>query len=361
MKEIILDEISTYEKFDPSGMHQRIRELPQIILDAWQAACEFKLPDYRGIDKVLVLGMGGSAIGGDLVKRLLLSESKAQITVLRDYDLPAWVDSRTLIVASSYSGNTEETLSAFKQALKTVASKLVITTGGRLLEIAQSEKIPAFVYSYDAQPRAAVAWGIFPLLNFLTRLGLATDKAAEVSEAALVTEQFARKIEPAKPLSHNQAKEMAYKLFRDIPVIYGAGITAEAAYRWQTQLNENSKQWAFSQILPELNHNAIVGYEFPNELTSRLSVVILRSNHLSERIIERYKITTELLTQAGARVTFADGRGISPLAQMMSLVLLGDYVSYYLAALNKTDPTPVDNIDFLKQRLADTYQSRLET
>ena len=355
MKETILDEISTYQQFDPVGMHQRIRELPQIILDSWQAAGEFKLPDYRDIDKVLVLGMGGSAIGGDLVKRLLLSESKAQITILRDYNIPGWVDARTLIVASSHSGNTEETLSAFDQAMKTTARKLVITTGGRLLETAQSEKIAAFVYNYDAQPRAAVAWGIFPLLNFLIRLGLVADKTAEVSEAALVTEQFARKIEPVKPRSHNPAKEMAHKLFGGIPVIYGAGITSEVAYRWQTQLNENSKQLAFSQVVPELNHNAVVGYKFPNELIPYLSVVMLRSNHLSERNIERYKITAELLIKAGAKVAFADGRGISPLAQMMSLVLLGDYVSYYLAALNGTDPTPVDNINYLKQRLADRH------
>jgi glucose/mannose-6-phosphate isomerase len=298
--------------------------------------------------------MGGSAIGGDLVRRLLVDESRAPITVLREYNLPAWVDARTLVVASSYSGNTEETLSAFGQALATPAKKLAITTGGKLFEMARDNDIPSFVFSYDAQPRAAVAWGIFPLLNFLIRLGIASDKSAEVAEAAMVTEQFARKIEPGKPLAHNQAKEMAYKFYGRIPVIYGAEIAAEVAYRWQTQMNENAKQWAFAQELPELNHNAVVGYQFPADLIPHISVVMLRSNHLYERNVRRYQVTAELLTHAGARVTFTDGRGISPLAQMMSLILMGDYVSYYLSILNQIDPTPVEVIDYLKGRLAET-------
>ncbi len=355
MNEMMLDEAASYKQFDPGDMGKRIRQLPEVILDAWQAAGKFELPEsLREIDKVLILGMGGSAIGGDLVRRLLLGESKAPITVLREYDLPAWVDGKTLVVASSYSGNTEETLSAFGQALATPAKKLVITTGGKLLELARENDVPAFVFSYDAQPRAAVAWGVFPLLSFLVRLGIAADKSAEVAEAAMVTEQFARKIGPEKPMSHNQAKEMAYKFYGRIPVIYGAGIAAEVAYRWQTQMNENAKHWAFSQALPELNHNAVVGYQFPVDLIPHMSVVMLRSNHLSVRNTKRYQITAEILTHAGAKVGFTDGRGISPLAQMMSLVLMGDYVSYYLAILNQIDPTPVEVINYLKGRLAES-------
>ncbi|APV43590.1 glucose/mannose-6-phosphate isomerase [Dehalogenimonas formicexedens] len=355
MNEVMLDDEATYAKYDPSGMGKRIRELPTVILDAWQAALAFELPDdYKSVDKILILGMGGSAIGGDLVRRLLLNESKAQITVLREYNLPAWVDERTLVIASSYSGGTEETLSAFNQALSTPAKKLVITTGGKLLDIARDNGVPAFVFKYDAQPRAAIAWGVFPLLNFITRLGLAPDKAAEVAEAALVTEQFARKIEPSKALPVNQAKEMAYNFYGRIPVIYGSDLAAEVAYRWRTQLNENSKHWAFAQALPELNHNAVVGYEFPADLISKMQVVMLRSNHQLDRNIKRYQITGELLARAGARVTFTEGRGIAPIAQMMTLILMGDYTSYYLAMLNQVDPTPVEVISYLKGRLAES-------
>lgn len=352
MSEITLDDKAIYEKLDPEGMGQRIRELPEVILDAWQAASQFELPRYQSIDKILILGMGGSAIGGDLVRRLLLEESKAQIQIHRDYTLPSWVDEKTLVIASSYSGNTEETLSAVEQALDTAAKILIITTGGKLLEISKVHNLPAFVFNYKAQPRAAIAWSVFPLLNFIIRLNLAEDKDAEVSEAAMVCEQFAKKIEPSKPVSHNLAKEMAYRLHGHLPVIYGAGIVTEVAYRWQTQFNENSKQWAFAQALPELNHNAVAGYQLPAEILPSVSVILLRSNHLSQRIIRRYSITSELLVRAGVGVVSADGRGISPLAQMMSLVLLGDYVSYYLALLNNTDPSPVDNISFLKDRLA---------
>jgi glucose/mannose-6-phosphate isomerase len=126
------------------------------------------------------------------------------------------------------------------------------------------------------------------------------------------------------------------------------------AYRWQTQFSENAKQWAFSQTFPELNHNAIAGYQLPEQLVPSLAVVMLRSNHLSERIVKRYYVTADLLGKSGARVNFADGRGISPLAQMMSLILMGDYVSYYLALLNNADPSPVENISYLKKRLAES-------
>lgn len=153
-------------------------------------------------------------------------------------------------------------------------------------------------------------------------------------------------------MSHNPAKQLASKLYGHLPVIYGAGIISEAAHRWKTQLNENSKAWAFYEVFPELNHNAVVGYQFPEELTGRVVVVLLRSDYLPQRLQLRYQITCQLLEQAKVGYQIVDGEGNSSLSQMMSLVLLGDYVSYYLAMLYKIDPSPVKAIAFLKEQLA---------
>ena len=351
---IDLDDPKVYERLDPADMRGRIRELPQQCLKAWQQALGFELPsDYSSANKVAVLGMGGSAIGGDLLSSLVAAESKVPISANRDYDLPAYVDANTLIIASSYSGMTEETLSSFTQALSTPAKKIVLTTGGKLAALAEENGIPVFTIDYIAQPRAALAHSFFPLLGICQRLGLVSDKSGEVAEMAQVLESLQVTIDDARPESLNRAKQLATKLRNRLVVVYGAGILSPVARRWKTQINENSKAWAFYETFPELNHNAVVGYEFPPELAQRAFVVLLRSHLLHPRTLIRYQVTAEVLRQARVSYEVVDGLGESALSQMMSLILFGDWVSYYLALLYETDPSPVRVIDYLKKRLAE--------
>ena len=313
----------------------------------------FSLPaDYSEVDKVVILGMGGSAIGGDLVSSLVAAEARLPILVHRDYGLPAFVDARTLVIASSYSGNTEETLSAFEQALGTEAKKLVITTGGKLKVLAREKNIPVFSFAYQAQPRAALGFSFLPILCFLQRLGFLKDKSADVVETVKILQELAQKMNEGVLASPNPAKQLAQRLYRYLPVIYGAGATSAVAHRWKTQINENSKAWAFYEVFPELNHNAVVGYQFPRELASRVRVVLLRLPFLNQRIQLRYQVTCQLLDRARVGYEVLDGKGESLLSQMMSLVLFGDYASYYLALLYKIDPSPVKAIDYLKEQLA---------
>ncbi|MFC1964546.1 bifunctional phosphoglucose/phosphomannose isomerase [Chloroflexota bacterium] len=341
------------EQYDPDGMLERIHELPWQCQQAWQMAMSFNLPaDYSEVDKVVILGMGGSAIGGDLVSSLAASEAGIPILVNRDYDLPAFVDSRTLVIASSYSGNTEETLNSFEQALGTGAKKLAITTGGKLKDVAEKANIPVFSFTYKAQPRAALGFSFLIILCFLQKLGFLGDKSADVAETAQVLQELSQRINEKAPLSGNPAKRLVQNLYGRLPVIYGAGILTEVAHRWKTQLNENGKAWAFYEAFPELNHNAVVGYQFPSKLADEIKVVLLRSPLLSPRIQLRYRVTCHLLDQAGVDYEFADGEGGSPLSQVMSLVLFGDYVSYYLAILYRIDPSPVEVINYLKEQLA---------
>jgi glucose/mannose-6-phosphate isomerase len=344
---------SELKKLDPEGMLARIHEVPWQCQQAWQMAREFNLPqEYSDINKVLVIGMGGSAMGGDLVRSLVAPEARVPIIVHRGYDLPAFVDDKTLVIISSYSGNTEETLSGFSQALETGAKKLAITTGGKLKKLADENSIPVLTFNYRSQPRAALAFSFLPILCFMQKLGVVGDKSAEVDEALNVLQKLSIKIDETRPVSKNPARQLAEKLHGHLSVIYGAGLLSEVAHRWKTQFNENSKAWAFYEVFPELNHNAVVGYQFPPELAEKIVVVLLRSELLSQRIRLRYEVTCELLKRAGVHYEFVDGEGTKPLSQMLSLVLFGDYVSYYLAILYRVDPSPVETINYLKEQLA---------
>jgi glucose/mannose-6-phosphate isomerase len=350
---INLDDIKVYEKNDPEGMLARIKELPLQCRQAWQAVADMPLPTgYKNIDKVVILGMGGSAIGGDLVKSLVQAEAKIPIIVHRDYGLPAFVDEKTLLIGSSYSGNTEETLSGFELALKTGAKKLVITSGGKLQKLAEPNNIPVFKIEYKSPPRAALGFSFIPTLGVLQKLGFIQDKSADVAEAVTVLEGLVAELDEKSPVKANPAKRLAQRVYGRLPVIYGAGIAAEAAHRWKTQINENSKAWGFYEVFPELNHNATVGFPLPKEIASKIRVILLRSPGFSQRIKLRYDVTVELLKQAGVAYEFVDSEGKSPLAQMVSLVSMGDWVSYYLAILYGVDPSPVKVISYLKDRMA---------
>ncbi len=352
---INLDDQQIYKKYDPQGMLAHIYNLPQMCRRAWRMAAEFKLPEYKDIDKIVVAGMGGSAIGGDIAASLVADESKIPVLVHRGYDLPAFVDEKTLVVASSYSGMTEETLSAFRQALDTGANNLVITTGGELKTLAEENNIPVFCFDYVCQPRAALPFSLLPLLNFLQRLGIIEAKDDDVAEAVAVLEKLSSEVNETVAIDTNKAKQLAQALHgkphEKMAVIYGAGITAAVAMRWKTQINENSKAWSFYEISPELNHNSIVGYSFPKIIPPNTSIVILKSKLQRDSIHRRFDIISQLLYKAKISYYQLEGWGRGALAQVMSLVLFGDYVSYYLAILNQIDPTPVEAIDFLKGEL----------
>ena len=279
-------------------------------------------------------------------------EAKIPVIVHRDYGLPAFVDERTLVIASSYSGNTEETLSGFEPSLKTGAKKLVMTTGGKLGELAEVNNLPVYKIDYKAQPRAALGFSFLPTLGVLQKLGFIKDKSADVNETVQVLEKLSAKLDEKSLLSSNHAKQLAYRLYGKLSVVYGAGILAEAAHRWKTQINENGKAWAFYEVFPELNHNATVGYPFPLEVVKQTHVVLLRSPLFNERVKLRYEVTCELLERVGVVYEYVDAVGESSLSQTMSTVMMGDFTSYYLAILYKVDPSPVDVISYLKDQLA---------
>ncbi|MEW6033738.1 MAG: bifunctional phosphoglucose/phosphomannose isomerase [Chloroflexota bacterium] len=353
-----LDNPRTYEQSDPSLMRSHLRGLPQQCRQAWEQVMSFPLPrDYSEVDKVVILGMGGSAIGGDLLRSLVSGRTRLLVWSHRDYGLPAFVDERTLVVASSYSGMTEETLDGLSKALATRCKKVVITTGSKLEAMAERHGLPVFRLSYRSPPRAALGYSLIPLVGVLQKLGLIPDLSGEFNEAVRVLEGMCSRLAEDVPLATNNAKGLARRLYRRLPVVYGAGITAPVAYRWKTQLNENAKYWSFSEVLPELDHNSVAGYSLPAELKDVAFVVILEAPALHQRHLDRYVVTRELLDRAGISHTTVNSEGNGVLGQMLSLVFLGDWTSYYLAMLHGNDPNAIPAIDYLKERLSHTPEA----
>ncbi len=352
MSDINLDEAEVYRRLDPQHMLGHIRDAAGMAEQAWQAVMELTLPpEYRRVNRLAILGMGGSAIGGDLLAGLVCGESRASISIHRGYSLPAFVDSRTLVIASSYSGTTEETLSAFRQALSSPAKKLVITTGGELGKLAAEHEIPAFIFDYKSPPRAAMPINLMALIGIAQKLGLITDKTGDVEEALGVLAEVDGELNPAVPAHDNPAKQLAQLLQGQMSVIYGAEFLAEVAHRWKGQINENAKAWAFYAALPELNHMDVTGVTFPQGFNDGVRVIMLWSPLFHPRILRRFDVTAELLAREGIEYLRIEGTGRSPLAQVMGLILLGDYVSYYLAILYGANPYPIPAVDQLKVKM----------
>lgn len=332
----------------------RIRDLPAQSLDAWTQAQSLDLPpEYREVDQVVILGMGGSAIGGDLLRDAAAHECPRPVRVLRDYALPADVGARALVVASSYSGETEETLAAFQEASGRGCRLAAVTSarGGRLRAEAQRRGLPVLEIPYVGEPRAVLGYSFFLLLGLLHRAGLVGDKSRELEEVGRVLGDLNQRLAPEVPFNRNPAKQLASRLQARLGVVYGAGILESVARRWKGQINENAKSWAFFETLPELNHNSVVGYDMPRDLAAFFLVVFLYSDMLHPRVRRRYRVTQEILEKKGVAYASVSSEGEGVLAQMMSSVLQGDYTSYYLALLNRVDPSPVEVISFLKERL----------
>ncbi len=353
MSTINLDDLASIQRVDPGGMGRRIAELPQQCREAvgLVRTCHFP-EEYGQAESIVILGMGGSAIGGDLVRTLVEDECPVPILIHRDYGLPAFVNDNTLIIASSYSGNTEEVLNALGAALRRHAMCVAITTGGELARVCRREGLPVIIFDYEAQPRAALGYSFTTLLVLLEELGFVAGLSSPLEASILEMEALRSQIGVEVAEADNPAKQLARRLEGRLPVIYGAGHLSEVARRWKCQLNENSKGWAFWEVIPELNHNAVVGYEFPQSLETSVRVLLLTSELYQPRQRARMEVTGEILGQKGIPCESIQVMGESIISQLLRAIHLGDYVSYYLAALRGVDPTPVASIAYLKERLA---------
>lgn len=346
-----LDQPRYIAELDKAKMRILIGDLPDQFSMANKSFQEAKLNLRGNYSSVVVAGMGGSAVGGDLVSAYLSSSFPAPILVVRDYEVPSFVTKKTLLIVVSYSGNTEETLSAFQDGNAKGARAVCIASRGSLMEMAKSESLPFLTVPEGLPPRCAIG---FLTTSILLSIGLAFNVSgltAELEEVEGVLKKMRSVLEPDNPLKKNPAKKIAGKLAHKLPFVYSScRMTDPVARRWSTQINENAKSLCHYSSLPELDHNEIVGWGIPRELSYASHVLFLDPGNLSDKLKRRLKVTKEIVSQV-AVVESLTASGTGNLARLFSLIFLGDYVSFYLAMLNGVDPTPVERIDLLKKKL----------
>jgi glucose/mannose-6-phosphate isomerase len=343
------------KKLDKSNMLGLLMDFPQQCRYACDIAKKTKiLFQRRDFSRIVFCGLGGSAIGADLARSYLYYESKTPVIVLREYDLPEYVDEGTLVFISSYSGNTEETLSSYAQAKAKKAVMIAVSSGGKLKENALKDNVTFIEIPKGLPPRSSLGYLSIIPLYIMEQLGLAAGVTAQVSEAARVLEELRNEcLNPKVGTKDNIAKAIALKLYNKIAVIYSASIHFDVcAVRFRGQIAENSKGLSWHHTFPEMNHNEIVGWENPKKLFKGLVVVMLRDKTVHPRTALRMDITASLIRKEGAKVIEISSRGESLLARMFSLIYIGDFVSFYLAILYGIDPTPVEKVTFLKNELA---------
>ena len=347
----VIETVERIRGADKDDMLDRIKELGKQFKDAWQIAKAANLPPaYADVRNVTLAGMGGSAIGGDLAAAILADELKVPMSVHRDYGLPAYIGRDSLVIASSYSGNTEESLSAYGEAQKRGAKVLILTTGGKLAELGRAAGQPVVTFSYKAQPRAALGYSLGLVLGCLVKLGFVRELQSDVDAALADLAKIEERVHEGART--NDAKKMAIELHGRIIFAYGAGVMGVMARRVKGQWNENAKNWSAFDVMSELNHNAVVGFPHPPIAKEALTVLFLRSDRDNPRHKIRFDVTGELLDRAGVKHKTLKFAGSSMLSEVLQMTMFTDYVSFYIALLNGADPSEVKSIDYLKDRLA---------
>ncbi len=350
-----LNDLARFRELDTQDMRSHLDRLPDQLEAAWVRGQTLPLSaSFEQLDRIVVAGMGTAALAGDLLAALISDTCKIPILVHRGYELPAYaVGQRTLVIAVSVSGDDEETVSAFERANVRDTQILVITGGGKLAALAESTDAVTWTFEHDGPPRTALGWVLGLLAAFASRLGLSPDLSKDVAEAVEVLRNRIPILGVDGPVVKNPAKRLAGQLIGRVPIIHGAGILAPVARRWKMQLNENGKTVAQWEELPEMNHNSLGGINFPAPVMTRVAAVFLVLTHDEpEHFTRRISLTQTLYLQQGLAPDVIKARGTGALAQIMSVIQYGDYVSYYVAMAYGVDPTPTPEISDLKERLS---------
>lgn len=350
MTKTLIDDIKRIETIDKSGMLTYCVTAPDHYRKALDIAQKMEI-NYSKPEKIIIAGMGGSAIGGDLVKDWVRNQLKVPIEVNREYYLPQYADQKTLVLIISYSGDTEESLSSFLDALNKKCMIYCISSGGALLKYAKKHNVPYSVVPGGMPPRAALPYLLVPMLVFLEKSGLVLGVKEGLEETLKILDKICKENGPDNLLCENFAKNLAHNIGDSTPTVYGFDYFRSVALRFKQQFNENSKSPAKSEVFPEIDHNEIVGWETRGELTRWFSLIFIRDRNEANEIRSRIENTKNIVEQAGLMTFEIEAEGQSRLAKMISTVVIGDFVSVYLAILREVDPTPVRNIDYLKETL----------
>lgn len=345
---------ATITKLDPTNMYQRVFDFPQQLRDGFNLPINGDLSGYSAdqFKNIILAGMGGSAIGGDFVRTYLADQLSVPMFINRNYSLPKFVDSNSLIIVSSYSGNTEETIASFEEAKARGCKIIIATTGGKLGQAAVDGGYPYITLPGGFEPRAALGLSFGPVLKLMQTLGFIPDQSQIIADTCTYLEETRKKLAVTVAGARNEAKKLAELLKNKIAIVYaGADFYDVAAIRFKGQICENGKHLAYANISPEFNHNELVGFDFPKSLVAKLQILFLTGPADSKGVTNRVKIVDKIIRDKGAKTLVLKAKGPNRLSEIFSLVQLGDMASYYLALVNKTDPSPVHVINRLKTAL----------
>jgi len=353
----ILDDIKIIKKYDRSDMLALLESFPAQCRAARRIGSEFELSgSLKSIrySNIVCTGLGGSAIGADIVRSYIVDEAEVPVLVNRNYTLPNFVGKDSIVIASSYSGNTEETLSAYNDARRKRAKIIAITSGGELRARAERDGVPVLAIPGGLPPRCALGYSSLTLLAVLSKIGVVSDRSKDIGRTiALLQYMKDKNLGHGVAFEKNIAKRIASRLYDKYPVIYsGQDHIDSVVTRWRGELAENSKSLSSGAAIPEMNHNEIVGWDNPKFILKNFMVVILRDSADHPRNSKRIDVTKRMIKSLGVDLLEVESTGNGLLERIFSLVYTGDFVSFYLAILNKRDPTPVERIAYFKSELA---------
>lgn len=341
----LLDDLEGMRSLDKSSMLQQIIGLPDHLSSALGGSVKLEaIPDG-----VVVCGMGGSAVGGDILADYAVSSAKIPMVVVRGVELPLWAGKKSLMVMVSYSGNTWEVLDLYHSAKERDCKMAAVTSGGKLAELCQDDQVPVVKVPSGLQPRAALGYLMGAEAVVLGAAGMSKIKK-DLAVAQLAMADLRENLSPGVPTDVNMAKKTALKINGKVPVIYAPRNLRTVAYRWQTQINENSKMMAFSGEFPEMNHNQIVGWT-EGQVSKDLLPVFLKPATSKGNMGEKIDVAMQLIREAKVQPLAVELSGRTSIESALMGIMLGDFVSYYLAMLKGVDPTPVASIEELKRRM----------
>lgn len=352
----LLDDLDYIKKLDQRNCLSSIQLLPKQILTVWNNVRKLELDIKKSeLSAVIFTGMGGSSYGGRIIKALYKKSLKLPIEIITDYHLPKFTDQKTLVIAVSYSGNTEETISCIQDALKIKSRIIGITGGGKLEKILKNQQINVFVFDTEfnpsLQPRLGQGYLTVSQIAILSKLNLIDVRETEITRVVKLLQKQEQDIDVNIPLNHNLAKKLAVKLNDKIINIIGAEFLEGTIYAVRNPINETGKHFADYFILPELNHHLLEGLRFPDYLRKIMTFLIINSKFYSDPIRKRLSLTKEVIQKNSLSTIELELKGDSKLEQVFELMQFGNFLSFYLAILHGVDPAPVPWVDYFKNKL----------
>jgi len=351
-----LDNVEEIAKLDKGNVYASIQAIIKQAEQAWNEVEAIPIPNsYHNFENIVLSGMGGSALGGRVLHSLFLPNLTIPFEITTNYSLPGYVSDRSLVILSSYSGNTAETISSFHEALNKGGCVFVITTGGKLASLAQENKLPAYLYNPhenpSQQPRMALGYSITALIALFVKLGLIQLNKTDFKVILSSMDRLMAGFEARCPEADNLAKRLAHRMKNKIPVLVASSHLLGIAHAFKNQINENSKTFALLFDIPELNHHLMEGLKYPSEARALYQFIFLESASYKAEILKRYQITQDVISKNSVSFEKYRLETTSKVEQVYEILLLGSFVSFYLAMLYGIDPSPIPWVDYFKKEL----------